>query len=83
MRLESFCESFGGRDGYKRMEVDCELGMKTIICIGRRTIDYRLVCIIALEFCERQEICPIILLIIAIDMEILFNGLVHMFRSKH
>ena len=81
MRLESLCESFGSREEHRgRMYVDHELGMKTIICVEGRTIDHRLVCIIVLEFCKRQEIRPIIMLIIAIDMKILFNGLIHMFN---
>ena len=53
--------------------------MKTEICVEGRTIYRRLMCIIILEFCERQEIRPIILLIIAIDAKILFDGLVHTF----
>ena len=53
--------------------------MKTVICVEGRTIDRKLVCIIVYEFCERQEIRPIILLIIAIDAKILFDGLVHTF----
>ena len=53
--------------------------MKTVVCIERRTIDCRLMCIIVCEFCERQKIRPIILLIIAIDAKILFDSLVHMF----
>ena len=53
--------------------------MKTEICVEGRTIYCKLVCIIVCEFCERQEIRPIILLIIAIDVKILFDGLVHMF----
>ena len=78
MRLESLCESFGGRDRCRRRkEVDRELGMKTVICIERRTIDHRLVYIIVCKFCERQEIRSIILLIIAIDTKILFDSLIH------
>ena len=79
MRLENFCEGFGGRDGYERMEVDRELGIKTVIYVEGRTIDRGLMYIIVREYCERQKICPIVLLIIAIDMEILFDSLVHTF----
>ena len=80
MRLESFCKGFGGRDRCRgRTEVDRELEMKIEVRVKRRTINRRLVCFIVHEFCERQEIHPIILLIIAIDVKILFNGLIHTF----
>ena len=53
--------------------------MKTVVYMEGRTIYRRLVYIIVREFCERQEIRSIILLIIAIDVKILFDGLIHMF----
>ena len=35
--------------------------------------------VIVCELCDRKEVRPIVLLIVAIDLEVLFQGLVHAF----
>ena len=61
------------------MHVDGELGMEAVIGIERGTIDRGLMSVVVCEFCERQEAYPIVLLVVAIDTKVLFDGLVHSF----
>src|SRR5277367_3342273 len=80
MRSKGFRESFSGRNRQRgRTEVDHELGMEAVVGVKRRTVDRGLMRVVVRKFGERQEIRPIVLLIVAIDAEILFDGLVHTF----
>src|SRR5271169_4278102 len=77
---KGFSESFSGRNRRRgRTEVDHELWMKAVVGIERRTVDRGLMRVVVRKFGERQEIHPIVLLVVAIDTEILFDGLVHTF----
>src|SRR5277367_930724 len=80
MRSKGFHESFSGRNRQRgRTEVDRELGMEAVVGIEWRTVDRGLMRIVVRKLSEGQEIRPIVLLIVAIDAEILFDGLVHTF----
>jgi len=75
VRSESFCESFGCGNRYRGgTEVDREPGMESVIGIKRRTIDRRLMRIVVRKLGKRQEGCPIVLLIVAIDSEVLLDS---------
>ena len=60
-------------------EVDGKSGMIAVIGVERRAINAGLVGVVISEFGDRQEIEPIVLLIITIYTEILFNDLIHAF----
>src|SRR5277367_1457465 len=81
MRSKGFRESFSGRNKRRGRgtEVDRELGVEAIIGVKRRTVDRGLMRVVVRKFGERQEIRPIVLLVVAIDTEVLFDGLVHTF----
>ena len=81
MRSKGFRESFSGRNRRRGRgtEIDRELWMKAVVGIERRTVDRGLMRVVVRKFGERQEIRSIVLLIVAIDAEILFDGLVHTF----
>jgi len=59
------------------MEVDCEPGIEIIIGSERRTINCRLMHIVVHKLGKRQEVCPIVLLIVTIDSKVLLDSFVH------
>ena len=66
----------GNRILVELLEIDCEAGIEAIISIKWRT---RMLGIVIREFSERQELGPIVLLMIAVYSEILLDGLIHTF----
>lgn len=62
------------------LEIDREAGVITVISIERRYARRGIARIIVREFGKRQEIYPIVLLVIAIHPKVLLDGLIHPFR---
>jgi len=69
----------GNRILIELLEIDCEVGIEAIIGIKRRTTNARMLGIVIQEFNERQELGPLVLLMIAVYSEILLDGLIHAF----
>jgi len=69
--------------GFFRCEVvvwmDCEVWMVTFICKERENFGGSIWSIVVSEFCNRKELRPIVLLIGAVDLDILFQGLISLF----
>ena len=77
---EAFSVFFGSGNGDLRLlEVDGEARMVTVVGIKRRVIGGFLNGVVVCEFGDREEGDPVVLLVVAVDAEILFDDLVHAF----
>jgi len=79
--LELRSKVFGGGDGkgLGRVRRHVENWVDAVISEERGTIDRRLMRIVVREFGDGEELVPIVLLVVAVDTEILFDGLIHAF----
>jgi len=84
MEISEELSAFLNRDrnghGHFGMVFRIEARIMAIICIEGGHFNGVLVCIIVGEFCQWEEIIPIILLVIAIQLQVLLQDLVHVFR---
>jgi hypothetical protein len=78
---ETFGHLFGSRDRvlFELTKVDIEPRIIAVIRIKRRTTDTYVLSIIIRKLCERQMVGPIVLLIVAINPKVLFDGLIRAF----
>jgi hypothetical protein len=62
------------------MDVEDELRVIAVIGVEGLTFDRRLIGVVIREFRESVEVEPVVLLVVAVDLEALFNNLIHSLR---
>jgi len=78
-------QRLGESRGCRRRElgltnVEVERGVIAVVSIERGTLDRRLISVVVRELGEREKIRPVVLLIVAIHAEVLFQSLIHTLR---
>ena len=57
--------------------VDCEVRVVALICKEERDTGSCTGRVIERELCEGQKFSPVVLLVVTVDSEVLFQGLIH------
>ena len=79
--LQRLGESLGCRRRETGLtDIEGERGVIAVVRVERRTLDRRLISVIVRELSEREKIRPVMLLIVAIDLKVLFESLIHTLR---